>query len=140
MDTHGPIIKKGRVEGLGWREIQGRVKAQTGTDVSHTALRNFWVKNMDGQAIDKMLETVRKATKAAIITDAQDEGQSPTVDISKVQEADALEGHERFTRLVDLLIDGNLTAHIETGERLKTEYVQYLRLLKQIGPNRAHEQ
>lgn len=135
IEQHGPIIKKGRIEGLGWRAIQERIEAQTGTSVTHTALRNLWVKHMDGEAVDRMLEDARKAAKVAAMKDGQEDGNCPTVDPEKVQEAAVLTGHERFKTLVELLIDGNLTAHIEQGERLKVEYVQYLKLLTQVERN-----
>ena len=140
IEQHGPIIKRGRVQGKGYREIQEAVELETGVSVSHTAFRNLWIDKMDGAAIDNMIETAQKAVKAAAMKEAQEQGTSPSIDPVRAQEAiNDLEGMERYKRLVTLLIDGNLKAHIETGERLKTEYPQYLKLLKQIEPTRPYE-
>ena len=140
IDEHGPIIKRGRVEGKGYREIAKDVERETGVSVTYAAIRKMWVEKMGGADIDEMIEKAQRAVKAAAMKEAQEQGSSPSIDPVRAQEAiNDLEGMERYKRLVALLIDGNLKAHIETGERLKTEYPQYLKLLKQIEPTRGYE-
>lgn len=140
IDQHGPIIKRGRVEGKGYREIAKDVERETGVSVTYAAIRKMWVEKMGGADIDEMIEKAQRAVKAAAMKEAQEQGTSPSIDPVRAQEAiNDLEGMERYKRLVTLLIDGNLKAHIETGERLKTEYPQYLKLLKQIEPTRPYE-
>lgn len=138
IDEHGPIIKKGRVEGKGYRDIAKDVERETGVSVTYAAIRKMWVEKMGGADIDEMIEKAQRAVKAAAMKEAQEEGKSPSVDPVKAQaaidnldvatEAEELKCVERVIRL---LIKGNIKAAVN-GERIKTEYLQYLKLLKQI--------
>jgi hypothetical protein len=145
------IILEHKFKGLGSAEIQKSLLNKLGFKVSRPTIDQYYTNSMNGAVIS---EELSKATKNAILSVSNDEiqNEAPAYSQEVAQRVftfvetwkNADNWHERpdtneaFMALSEVyassvaLLVGNMEAHVNGKERLKTEYVKYVKELKTL--------
>ena len=144
------LILQYKFKGLGSAEIQKALLNKLAFKVSRPTIDEYYAKSMNGALIS---EEIGKATKNAILSVSNNEEQESAPAYSQevaqkvftfVEEwknssyLDKPDTNEAFMALSEVyassvaLLVGNMEAHVNGKERLKTEYVRYVKELKTL--------
>lgn len=130
------LIISSRFDGLGWRDIEQPLMSNFGLSVSHTTIRGYYVKELNGDSLDKAKS---KAIAKAFDQSPENEGgQETEIDNERLEELEEMynpSGKDPIGSLYSKIIalcEANARDHIENGARLKTHYIKYLKDIKAI--------
>lgn len=116
-----------RIAGAGFRDIAKAVSNNFGVKVSHQTIIDYWKEVCNGETLDSDLDSIERAGLT------NDKGAPPTIDNEILKTLLSKHGKDEKGRLYAYavaLCESNIKAHIEGKERLKPEYIQYLRLIE----------
>ena len=124
----GNLITDLRLSNKSYRDIESSIMEKYQIKVSHTAIKLYWEKQLNGTVIDKM--------KQGELVVSSDEIVLPSFDIdafkqeqSKIDEFGTI--GELYAQIIGLAL-GNVKAHKEKGERLRVDYIKQLKELKPL--------
>jgi len=132
------IILECKFGGLGSKIIQDKIKGSLGLEFSRPTIDKYYKEVLNGDFLSEKIEELKRGS---LMGGSDDGFQIPLIDMEKLNDIRAKyvnKGNgtankiEELKECLALLIDSNFNAFIEGKERLKIEYVKYLKDLEHI--------
>ena len=143
------LILSSKIKGIGFREIAKEISLKYGIKISHTSISNYYKRELNGELISKSIEEMRKSLLVGVGSD--ESIVKPSLDLEVYNTmlestnkyiSDSFNGTngkeemrgELSVLLASIvgLIRGNMRAHIEGREPLKSDYLRYYKELRQV--------
>ena len=143
------LILSMKIKGIGFREIAKEVSLKYGIKISHTSISNYYKKELNGEMISKSIDEMQKSILVGVGND--ESIVKPSLDLevynsmleygnkflndSYNSTRGKVEMREELSVLLASivgLIRGNMRAHIEGKEPLKSDYLRYYKELRQV--------